>query len=276
MPATTKPKTDCTSIISLNIRGIQFGGDRVQTRLRPFYDYVAQHVISEVHLQEVFTYGMLRDVMKQLPSLQYATYSRGWAGPKSGLVSLYKEPAEESSFHALVPELATRLDVLHLIPYIHKGILVSHLPGGQLRLNLHLSPNHSGDWDRKSVQTTLIEQQLRQVSEILREQLEQHAVEDAVVMGDFNLPQTSQAYVSFVKDLGLVDAFQNDSTPTYQPAFLPKGRTAHQIDHLLVWSRSKEPLEGSRYIFREPVHHEGRDVYVSDHVGLSAELRLAE
>jgi endonuclease/exonuclease/phosphatase family metal-dependent hydrolase len=258
------------TVLSLNIRGFQLGGDPLKARIGPLYDYAKAHSVDEVHLQEVFTYGILRELIRHMP-LRHAVYEKGIAGPKGGLVSFYRERLERVTFYPLAPAGLARLDFLRLAPYIHKGLLVAYLADGGIRCNLHLDSNHSGDWERPSRQARLIARQLDQVAAVIRDLIQVNRPDNVLVMGDFNLPHTTQAYKDFVRGTQLRDAFEDNRAPTYHAAFLPKGRQPHQVDHMLFWSSPESgfTLGQSEYVFAKPIREGGREVYVSDHIGLA-------
>ncbi len=269
-------KTDYVTMVSLNIRGIQLGGGQINIRLKPLFDYVEQKSVSELHLQEVFLYTVLDEISKNIPRLIHVVYERGRFGPKAGLVSFFQKEPKKISFHALSPARLASFDVFGLIPFIHKGVLLSQFSDGQIRFNIHLSPNHSGDWNTKSVHTDLIERQLDEVSVIFSRFISQAWITNAVILGDFNLPQTTDTFTGFVNRLHLIDAFEGMQTPTYHTIFLPKNRTAHQIDHLLIWTRLESLIITSSLLFQYPFPWHNRKIYVSDHMGLSVKVKSAE
>jgi endonuclease/exonuclease/phosphatase family metal-dependent hydrolase len=95
-----------------------------------------------------------------------------------------------------------------------------------------------------------------------------------LVFGDFNLPHKTQAYIDFMQDARLQDAFEGNYRPTYHATFLPKGRIPYQVDHVLVWSDRQLPkfLKRSQYILTNPSRHDNRNIYASDHVGLAVDI----
>jgi hypothetical protein len=63
---------------------------------------------------------------------------------------------------------------------------------------------------------------------------------------------------------------------TYHVAFLPPGASGHRIDYLLVdGDPARYPVTGSGLLFAEPLALDGgRRMYLSDHVALTARVRL--
>jgi hypothetical protein len=91
MATSVNPNGRFTSAVSFNIRGIQLSGDKLKVRMILLYDYVNIHSVDELHLQEVFTYEILRELIKNMPHFKHVVYEKGVAGPKGGLVSFYRE-----------------------------------------------------------------------------------------------------------------------------------------------------------------------------------------
>ncbi|MDX2776588.1 endonuclease/exonuclease/phosphatase family protein [Streptomyces caniscabiei] len=222
------------SLITLNVRGFQIGGVPFKKRIRLLFEHLDRVDIEELHLQEVYTYGMLRYLRRHLElQFPYVSYSKGVFGPKAGLVSFFRAAPAATTFYRLQASRFTTVDRLGLIPYIHKGILVTTTWSGEMRFNLHLDPDHSGQWRDNSPSTRLISAQLDAVVDIILRLGGKHFV----VAGDFNLPTETSIYAEFVERINADDVMQGDSRPTFHRVFLPEGRIPRQIDHVLVAPR---------------------------------------
>lgn len=248
------------NFITLNVRGFQVGGTPFRKRIRLLFEYLETTGVDELHLQEVYTYGMLRHLRRHLePWFPHASYGRDVFGPKAGLVSFFRAAPTAATFHRLPASRIASVDRARLIPYIHKGVLVTTTKSGGVRFNLHLDPDHSGEWWSDSPSTRLIATQLNEVTDIVL----RFGGKSFVVLGDFNLPTETPAYAEFVKKIDALDVMRGDTRPTFHKAFLPEGRTPRQIDHVLIVPRSADV--DHQLILGEP-----RDgMYASDHLGIA-------
>jgi endonuclease/exonuclease/phosphatase family metal-dependent hydrolase len=253
-----------STLITLNVRGFQIGGVSFKKRIGLLFEYLATTEVGELHLQEVYTYGMLRYLRRHLESqFPYVSYSRGAFGPKAGLVSFFRAAPAATAFHRHPVSRVAAVDRLGLIPYIHKGVLVTTLQSGEIRFNLHLDPDHSGEWRSDSPATRLIRTQLDAAADIVL----CYGGKDFVVLGDFNLPTETSIYAEFVKRINADDVMQGDGRPTFHKAFLPEGRVPRQIDHVLVAPRGSDVIH--ELILGEP---QG-GVYASDHFGIAVTVK---
>jgi len=73
----------------------------------------------------------------------------------------------------------------------------------------------------------------------------------------------------FTAATGLADAFQGACPPTFRAEYLPAGAAAHCIDFILTAGEVK--AESGALVFAEKKEPLG---YVSDHIGLRAQLSL--
>lgn len=255
-----------SAFITLNVRGFQIGGVPFKKRIGLLFEHLDRVDVEELHLQEVYTYGMLRYLRRHLESqFPHVSYSKGVFGPKAGLVSFFRVAPAVTVFHRLPASRFAAVDRLGLIPYIHQGVLVTTVWSGEMRFNLHLNPDHSGEWRDNSPSTRLISAQLDAVANIILRLGGKHFV----VVGDFNLPTETSIYAEFVERIGADDVMQGDSRPTFHRVFLPEGRTPRQIDHVLVAPRDAK-------VSHELVLCEPRGkMYASDHLGIAVTI-LAE
>jgi hypothetical protein len=103
--------------------------------------------VGRPNLQEAHTRAVRAALAAGLPSLPHASWRPGGlAGPAGGLVTFSRRPAAGVSFHPFPgrhhrraePRRAVRLER-------RKGMLVTTVAGDTF-VNVHLSPNHDGDW----------------------------------------------------------------------------------------------------------------------------------
>lgn len=98
----------------------------------------------------------------------------------------------------------------------------------------------------------------------------------AVVCGDFNIDRDSVLLRDFLSETGLADAFGARCPPTFHNEYLPNpAEPAHCIDFVLTAPQLK--AEHTRVLFAGKQLVQGRREYLSDHVGLYAQLhRVAD
>lgn len=255
------------SLMTFNVRGFQIGGVPFRKRIGQLYKHVEAEQYDEIHLQEVYTYGMLKELHNHLrATFPHVVYAKGTWGPKAGLVSLFRTAPRKIEFCRLPASPLARLDVIGLVPYIHKGILVTELESGELRFNLHLDPDHSGEWKVDSPASRLIAVQLEEVRRVVVHKRQDDG-KRFVVVGDFNLPTTTPLYAHLLRQLEATDALEDNTHPTFHQAFLPEGRIAQQIDHVLIWPQAISVT--ARLVFDD-----SRDgIYASDHLGIAVTFR---
>ena len=253
--------------MTFNVRGFQIGGVPFRKRIRQLYELVEAEQYDEIHLQEVYTYGMLKVLRNHLcATFPHVVYAKGTCGPKAGLVSFFRTTPRKMEFCRLPASPLARLDVMGLVPYVHKGVLVTELESGELRFNLHLDPDHSGEWKVDSPASRLIAVQLEEVRKVAMRK-RQNGGKWFVVVGDFNLPITTPLYTNFLRQLEATDALEGNTHPTFHQAFLPEGRAAQQIDHVLIWPK---PANATARL----VLGDSRDgIYASDHLGIVVTFR---
>ena len=83
--------------------------------------------------------------------------------------------------------------------FVRKEMLISSLHWGDVPvvvINTHILANDSGDWERYGVFTRMQEKQLRQLADTVAAQPSNALV---AVVGDFNLPRSSQLYHNFLQ-----------------------------------------------------------------------------
>ncbi|HJP81024.1 MAG TPA: endonuclease/exonuclease/phosphatase family protein [Candidatus Saccharimonadales bacterium] len=253
------------SLITLNIRGFQLSGTPLKRRIELILTQLIPSDAAELHLQEVYTYHTLRHLRKDLrDQYPYISYKKGAFGPKAGLVSFFKHTPKSTAFSTLPASHLARLDFLKLIPYIHKGILITTTNTQEIRLNLHLDPDHTGEWNEDSSAMRLITKQLHAVADLIQNLKMRHTM--ILIAGDFNLPADTATYRHFIKCLALKDALTGNFRPTFHASFLPKNKIPRQIDHVLI--SSQEYRMTATLILDKPIN----GMYPSDHLGIKVTI----
>jgi len=153
---------------------------------------------------------------------------------------------------------------------IRKGLLLTELDVFGRRvivINTHLLANYAADWSPESSYAQLEDRQLQQLADVV-DGLDPGL--PLVVAGDLNVPSGTWLADRFVRRTGLRDAFDGRGARTWRPA--PTEGPQNDIDHVLV----RGPVEVSaRLCFQDDVRlADGRTMPISDHLGISASLRL--
>ena len=146
-----------------------------------------------------------------------------------------------------------------------KGALVTQVDRPELRvINTHPVANHDGDWSEANRFYPLHRAEFAVLARVVKE-----AGPRAVVCGDFNVSRESSLFGDFMAATGLADAFEGACPATFRAEYLPAGATTHCIDFILT--AGEVTVESAGLVFAEKKEPLG---YVSDHVGLLAQLAL--
>ena len=119
--------------------------------------------------------------------------------------------------------------------------------------------------------------QTRRVAEVAREA---RTTLPALVMGDFNHVETSEAIQALVRDDGFVDVFRaaNAGDPgatVWQRVYAPSSTASRRVDFMFVvpGTQYTAHVRSSRVVINAPRHlPDGRTVWPSDHYGVFAEM----
>ena len=263
------------SIATLNTLGIPFLSPYPVDRYIAFCQAFERLGTDVIHLQEVHTYNFLRVLKKNLPSYPYVAYERALSGAKGGLVTLSQYPLEKVQFTTFTHPKQMKWGLLYAIGLTHKGALIAKMQGIPLLLcNTHLIANDKGDWSRKNKLYQTHEKQLEELSNLIAQVAQKENY--VVVSGDFNIPKCSDLYTYFLEIAHTKDIFEADDTPTFHAEFLPSGRKAYRIDYIFLYpEEASSIIHTSSLLFQDKVTlRNGKTAYLSDHLGLMAELEL--
>jgi Endonuclease/Exonuclease/phosphatase family len=254
------------TIASLNTRGIPLTGSQLAERYAVIGAGFDAGDADVVCCQEVLTYWHLRLLARRMRSFRPASYQRGPVGPAGGLVTFSRRPVSGTRFRRFgrppptpgVPRSA-RLQARM------KGALVTRLGGPELCvINTHPVANHDGDWSAANRYYPLHRAELAVLAQVVTE-----AGPRAVVCGDFNISRESSLFGDFITATGLADAFAGTCPPTFRAEYLPAGATTHCIDFILTAGAVRAEGVALMFAAKEPLG------YVSDHIGLRAQLSLS-
>ncbi|WP_433608033.1 endonuclease/exonuclease/phosphatase family protein [Dactylosporangium sp. CA-139114] len=241
-----------------------FKGD-VRPRMEAIGALLERSDYDVVCLQEVMAPGMARLLARLARSFPHRQYTGGTL-VKGGLVLLSRRPIAERRFvrypftRPLRPELLMR-----------KGAQVAllHTAAGPFAvLNTHLSANRDDDWSPGNRFSAVARAELATLAGALAAI---PASVPAVVTGDLNLPRDAEALARFCAAAGLRDAMAGDERPTYRPT--PRWPDPPAFDHVLL----RGPVTASCELVLTDdaiTLPDGRSVYLSDHYGVAASLRV--
>src|SRR5207237_9759107 len=93
---------------------------------------------------------------------------------------------------------------------------------------------------------------------------------------DFNIPKSSDLYTHFLDISHARYIFAADDTPTFHAEFLPSWKKALRIDYIFLYpEEAAMTIHASSLLFQNKVTlRNGKTAYLSDHLGLMAELVL--
>jgi endonuclease/exonuclease/phosphatase (EEP) superfamily protein YafD len=225
--------------------------------------------VDIVNVQEVWTRWHFTTLRHALPSYPYVARRPGAAGrPAGGLVTFSRRPFRRvryRSYRGIVPGTGRpRFRLRQGINSLLQGVLVVELDGITVA-NTHLTANKDGDWSAGNRYHGFQRAQLNRLHAVLRRLPADRPV---VLTGDFNVAADSPLYPVIVDSGQWHDPFVDSGRPTFHSAFLPPGATNHRIDFVLV--RGPATVVDTEHHFAGPEN----EVYLTDHVGLSARLSL--
>jgi endonuclease/exonuclease/phosphatase family metal-dependent hydrolase len=240
-----------------------FKGD-VRPRMAAIGEVLRQRPYDVVCLQEVMSPASARLLARLAAAYPHRLYS-GAALVKGGLVLLSRWPIERGRFVQYPFTRPVRPELL-----MRKGAQVTVLatPAGRVAvLNTHLSANRDDDWSAQNRYSAVARAELASLGAALAAL---PARLPAVVTGDLNLPRNSALLAGFCAEAGLRDAMAGDTRPTYRPT--PGWPDPPAFDHVLLRGMTAEcrlTLEDDTVTLGD-----GREVYLSDHFGVEADLRV--
>jgi endonuclease/exonuclease/phosphatase family metal-dependent hydrolase len=237
--------------------------DDVRPRLRALGPILERSGYDVVCLQEVLHRGSVRLLRSGVGHAHRAVTGVAW--PAGGLLLLSRWPIVRYRFarYAMTRPLRTEL-------LMRKGaqLAVVATPAGPLVVvNTHLTANRDDDWSEGNRFTRIIRGELDHLARLVS------GFEPslpAVVVGDFNVPRDSAVFTGFAAAAGLVDVLAGDPATTFRPT--PRWPSPPALDQVLV----RGSVTGrARLVLRDAVRvPDGRELYLSDHYGLAADLTL--
>lgn len=257
-------------IISLNTFGAPFLSRDINERFHLIAETLQKEEIDIICFQEVVLYRHLRLLKRLLRSYPYCSYKRFLLGPKGGLVIFSRLPIEKTTFinFSQRGSLRNKSAVGRIMRF---GILCIRLKDIPLTVfTTHLIPNSDGDWRRGNRFTKYQEAQLLQLLKVVHEVKRERG--EIILAGDFNIQPDSYLYKGFSDASTLHDAFAGNREVTRheEPAEKLEAQT---IDY--IFTSSASPAKTS-YVFQHPLKKNGRDFYITDHIGLFAEIRFKD
>ncbi|TCN35103.1 endonuclease/exonuclease/phosphatase family metal-dependent hydrolase [Kribbella orskensis] len=260
-------------VASLNTRGTSIKSSRLVERYRAIGAAFEASEVDVVNFQEVLTYYHLRHLTRAMPSFGTASYRQSVVGPAGGVVTFSRRAVASTKykrFPMLSAEQTAGVSQLARLKAPLKGALVSRLVEPQVSIvNTHLLANFDGDWSVTNRFYRMHRSQLAGLARVVGS-----AQAPIIVSGDFNISRESTLYRAFLSETKLVDAFGGECAPTFHAEFLEQGRTPHCIDFVLLAG----PIEvvSAELNFTGKLAMPSGSGYVSDHLGLCAELVVAE
>jgi exonuclease III len=266
------------TVATFNTFGIPVFSPHVEDRYRAFSAALENTAPDVINLQEVHTYRLLHLLKECLPSYPFVLYKRAVIGAKGGLVTFSRHPLEMIdyvSFQSSGKSLPNR--IFGALNIKDKGSLITQLQNMPLAIvNTHLTANRDNDWSKDTASYFRHQVELEQLARLIeRTRKLQRAV---IVSGDFNVAKGSELYQRFVQTTHVHDIFHGDMRPTYHQDYLPDGQASHCIDYLFYISTDSKTVMVSQtsLLFQDKTQlPNGKEGYLSDHIGLLAELMIS-
>ncbi len=259
------------SLLTFNCFGTP--GIRTSARLGRLAQKLNQSSYSMVCLQEVQT-NRYRSFLTSACGDQYPeqAYQPFIHAPKGGLMTLSQHPLVRQEF-ILFQKRGLWYTPAVTDWILHKGILVTETRVADLPiiiLNTHLTANYTADWRSTNIFARQERREIEQVAAVVNAQPTDALV---IVCGDFNIPRGTWLYDLLLSSTDLVDPMRGDTRPTFRPFRGMGSRYAVAIDYALYRAPSTlKPEIDSRLRFQGTERINGRDMHISDHVGIETRL----
>jgi endonuclease/exonuclease/phosphatase family metal-dependent hydrolase len=254
---------------SLNIRGVPLTGSLLTARCQAIGAAFEASDVDVVCFQEVDTYYHLAQLSRRMRSFRYVSFRRILPGPAGGVVTFSRLPVSSTAYQGFgAPPEAPGVPRLTRLRARLKGTVVTRLarPGVSV-INTHLLANTDGDWSAANRFCPVHRAQLAALARIIG-----NVPGPAVVCGDFNIARDSAVFGEFMKHTALADAFEGNCPATFRAEYLPARARPHCIDFILTAGEIK--AEAAAVLFAGKQVLRSGAGYVSDHVGLRAELHF--
>ena len=258
-------------VMTFNVCGLPSMRPPLAARTVEFCRHIEASDIDVLNLQEVFSRRSLERIRAGLPSFSHLAWRPNLAGqPAGGLATFSRRSLDRprfSSFAGIVPETGSLpFKAKRGVNSLLQGWLIVELSGWDVTVvNTHLTANKDGDW---SAGNRYFSYQRRQLAR-LHAGIAGTRTGATILTGDFNLASAGPLYPLIVDSGRFHDPFVDTDPATYHVDFLPGQSSAHRIDYLLV--RGAATIREAATMFDAPVDGYG---YVSDHLGLTAQLDL--
>jgi len=255
------------TVASLNIRGVPLTGSRLVARCHAIGTFFEASDVDVACLQEVHTYAHLALLTRQMRSFRYVSFQRALLGPAGDVVTFSRIPVSSTAFRGFGPVTAPIPWQARLRARM-KGALVTRLTSPEVSVvNTHPLANTDGDWSAANRFFPAHRAQLGALSEVVG-----GVPAPVVVCGDFNIDRDCTLFSDFISDTRLEDAFEGRCPPTFRAEYLPTGAKACCIDFILTGAGVK--AGSAEVLLADQQEVRGSPGYLSDHVGLCAQLHL--
>lgn len=240
--------------------------DDVPARLRALGPVLERSRYDVVCLQEVLHRGSARLLRRVTPGYPYRV-GTGAVLLAGGLLLLSRWPVRRYRFARFPMAGPARTEL-----FMRKGaqLAVLDTPAGPLVVvNTHLSANRDDDWSAGNRYTGVIRGELEHLARLVAGFAPGLP---AVVAGDFNVPRDSPLFTRFAAAAGLRDVLAGDTSTTFRPT--PRWPSPPALDQVLVRAAPDRPLTArARVVLRDAVRvADGRELFLSDHYGIEADL----
>ncbi|HEV2635724.1 MAG TPA: endonuclease/exonuclease/phosphatase family protein [Actinocrinis sp.] len=225
-----------------------------------------------IGFQEVHTYLHLRLLRQRMPSFPHVAFGRTAVGPAGGLATFSRVPLAAARFDRFggARQAGSGLPWRARVIAARNGSLTVRLAGHDLCVvNIHPAANHDGDWSEGNRFTPIQASQYSAIGDLVRT-----LPARTVLLGDFNAPRGAPVHAALMARAGLRDVFDAQCPPTFHPEYLRSGAKALCIDFLL--GTEAVTATGAEIFLDKQVPLPGGDGYVSDHVGLRADVLLPD
>jgi hypothetical protein len=206
---------------------------------------------------------------RRMPSFPQVSYRRSGAGPAGGLVTFSRSAMAGVRYVGFgMPPRSAGVSAPERWRDAFKGALVTRVAEpGLTVVNVHPAPNRDGDWSPGGRFYPWHQAQLGVLADVVR-----GIAGPVVVCGDFNVTGSSSLFAGFTAETGLADVFEGGCPATFRAEYLPAGTVPSCIDFILAGAGVT--AEAATVLFADMTEMPGGPGYVSDHLGLSARLRV--